>query len=73
MALRKIREEDNIEFTSYDQLSYEDDGSKNVKLYVDNKYVGPIKVWLDGENEDREYICLNYEIVYLYVIKKYLE
>lgn len=65
MPLRKIRPEDDIEFRNLDQLSYEDNGGNNVKLYVDNIYIGNIKIWEDEDMNDREYICLNYEKVYL--------
>jgi len=66
----KIREEDEVIFNSYDQLSYLDEGKTNVKLYIDKKLIGVIKVWKDSEQEDREYICLNYEIVYLDTLTK---
>jgi hypothetical protein len=62
---KKIEEEDVVEFTHYDQLSYKDNGLEVVELYVDGKLQGEIKVWLDSDMDDREYICINYEVVYL--------
>lgn len=62
---KKITEETGITFTRYDQLSYYDNDEPEVVLYIDEKPVGEIKVWQDSEMQGREYICLNYEIVYL--------
>ena len=75
MPLRKIREEDDVSFKSYDQLSYADDGFNHVRLYVDDIFIGHIKVWIDrmdNEFDARDYICVNYEMIYLDTIKKYL-
>ena len=63
-------EEDVVTFAEYKQLSYYDDDEPEVMLYVDNKFIGYIKVWLDSDEDDREYICLNYEIVYLDTIQR---
>jgi len=65
-----IEEEDDIEFSKYSDLSYSDDDGANVGLYVNNQFVGDIKVWLDSEMDGREYICLNYTIEYLDTITK---
>lgn len=62
---KKIREEDHIEFTKYEQLTYLDEGEPEIILYLDDRAVGNIKVWQDSEMQGREYICLNYEILYL--------
>ena len=68
---RKIKEETEIKFTQYDQLSYLDEGEPEVTLYVDDRPVGHIKVWKDSEQDGREYICINYEIVYLDTLNKF--
>ena len=60
-----IDEETEVEYTSREQLSYEDFGERTVNLYIDNKFTGEIEVWKDSEMDDREYICLNHTIVYL--------
>ena len=67
---RKIKEETEVKFTQYDQLSYLDEGEPEVNLYVDDRPVGHIKVWKDSEQEGREYICVNYEIIYLDRLKQ---
>ena len=35
------------------------------ELFVDDFYVGDMKVWCDSEMDGREYVCINYTIVYL--------
>ena len=69
MKTKKVRytileEESFVDFESYEQLSYEE-GDTHVLLYVGDKAVGKIRVWADRENENREYVCINYEVVYL--------
>lgn len=63
--LKKILEETEVHFTRYDQMSYYDNDEPEVTLYVDDNPVGQIKVWQDSELQGREYICINYEVVYL--------
>ena len=65
-----IDEETNIVFNEYSDLSYRDDGYENIDLYVQYVCVGDIEVFTDRENGNREYICVNYEVLYLDTIKK---
>jgi len=67
--MKHIEEEDFIDFSNYEQLSFRDAG-ENVKLFKDKELLGTIKVWLDSEMDDREYICINYTIVYLDTLRK---
>ncbi len=64
-----ITEEDEVYYTNDNQLSYEqiieNDECDYVELYVDDFYIGDCEVWLDAEMDSREYIILNYIIVYL--------
>lgn len=66
-----INEEDHVEFDNYKQLSYKDSEKEDVQIYKDGKPIGNIKVFLDSEMEDREYICINYTIVYLDTLAKW--
>lgn len=66
--LNLIGEEDHVEFERYDQLSYQDK-KEVIELFVDNFYIGDMEVWKDSEMEGREYVCINYEIIYLDTIK----
>ena len=66
MSKRKmITEETEVSFTRYEQLSYYDNDEPEVTLFIDEIPVGVVKVWQDSEMNGREYICLNYEVVYL--------
>lgn len=60
-----ITEETEVSFTRYEQLSYYDNDEPEVTLFIDEIPVGVVKVWQDSEMNGREYICLNYEVVYL--------
>ena len=65
-----IEEDDHVEFNSYEQLSYKDNDQPNVELLKDGQPLGDIKVYKDSEMDEREYVCINYEIVYLDTLKK---
>jgi hypothetical protein len=69
--MKRIKEETEVTFNDYKQLAYLDEGNDDVILYVDDRVMGKIKVWLDSEMNNREYICLNYEIVYLDTLDKF--
>jgi len=60
-----ITEETEVFYTSDEQLSYQLYGDDYVELYIDNFYIGLCEVWLDTEMDYRQYIILNYTIVYL--------
>ncbi len=68
-----IEEEDHVSFTRYDQLAFRDIDDINVELFVDGELVGSIPVWGDSEMDGREYITLNYTIVYLDTLRKLSE
>ena len=62
----KIYSDDlQLEFKDYDQLSYYDSQSDYIDLYNKDEFVGYVNVYTDVENEKREYICINHEIIYL--------
>jgi len=66
-----ITEETEVFYTNDEQLSYEFYSSDYdyVELYIDDFYIGVCEVWLDAEMDYRQYIILNYAIVYLDTIK----
>lgn len=70
MSLKMIQEETEVEFKSYADLSYHDVGEPEITLYVKGSPIGFAKVWKDSEEEGREYICINYEVIYLDTINK---
>jgi hypothetical protein len=69
--MKRIKEETEIKFERYTDLSYLDEGEPEVTLYVKDRPVGYVKVWKDTEQDGREYICINYEVVYLDTIDKF--
>jgi len=68
--MREITEEDEVIFNSYEQLSYQDFGGEGIVLMVDGVLIGECEVWTDEENGNREYILINYEMIYLDTITK---
>ncbi len=69
-ATRIIEEHDEVEYQNLEELSYFDDDGDTVALYVNRQYEGDIKVYKDSEMDKREYVCINYEIVYLDTLNK---
>ena len=65
MAMQLITEETEVIFEKNEDLSYYESGTENVDLFVKDDCVGEIEVFTDRENEEREYICVNYEMIYL--------
>ena len=65
-----IEEETEVKYQNLDELSYMDFGEDMISLYINKEFEGDIKVWKDSEMEGREYICINYEIIYLDTIKE---
>ena len=69
--MKRYSDEFSLDFKDYNQLSFEDDGqSAYVKVYLDDEPVAFCKVYNDRENDSREYICINYEILYLDTLKQ---
>ena len=65
-----ILEETEVKFKDYKDLSYKETQEDNIELFVKDELVGEIEAFTDRENGNREYICLNYEMVYLDTIIK---
>lgn len=65
-----IDEEWEVEYQSETDLSYEPYIDGYVELYVDDFFEGVCQVWYDSEMDNREYIILNYTIIYLDVLTR---
>jgi hypothetical protein len=59
-----------LDFTSYAQLSYLDENNEDIILFLNGTPIGYIVVYTDTENDNREYICVNNEMIYLDTIEK---
>lgn len=69
-----ISEEDEVIYSNLEDLSFfilSDEDSYEVELYICGKFVGYCNLWYDSEMNDRPYIILNYEIIYLDTILPY--
>jgi len=49
----------------YSDLEYYDPKTEYIDLFLKNNFLCYVKVWLDRENSEREYIIINNEIIYL--------
>lgn len=65
-----INEEWEVEYQTENDLSYEPYTDGYVELYVGDFYEGVCQVWYDSEMDDREYIILNYTIIYLDTLQR---
>lgn len=65
----KYNEQIGLQFKNYSQLSFKDLGEDSIQLFLDNESVGMADVWTDVGNQNREYIIINNEIIYLDTIK----
>ena len=63
-------EEFQLDYKDLSELSYKDTKEEYIILFHNNKEVCDIEVFTDIENKKREYILINYELVYLDTIKK---
>jgi hypothetical protein len=51
------------------ELSYYETGQDHVDVYHQGTFMEYVKVYLDDEENDREYICVNNTITYLDTIE----
>ena len=63
-------EEFSLDYKTLDELSYWDTQEKYIRLYKKDSLQGYLYVYKDSEQNGREYICINYEIVYLDTLNK---
>lgn len=59
-----------LDYKDLSELSYKDEGIEYITLFHNNKELVDLEVFTDHENEEREYILINHEIVYLDTIKE---
>jgi hypothetical protein len=59
-----------LDYTDLNELSYYDSGTDYIDLFKGDNFVGYLYVYTDVENDKREYVCVNYEIIYLDGIEK---
>jgi hypothetical protein len=59
-----------LDYKNLDEISYNDYGDYYIELYHNNNLVAELEVFTDHENDNREYVCINHEIIYLDTIKK---
>lgn len=68
--MRIYTDEFQLDFKEYNELSYNELSLTYIELFKKDKFVAYIEVFCDYENSNREYVCVNYEIIYLDTINK---
>lgn len=63
-------EDFNLDYNSLDELSYWDTQEPFIRIYKNDLLQGYVEVWTDYDNNKREYIIINNEIVYLDNLKQ---
>lgn len=63
-------EEFELDYKTSDELSYWDTQEKYIRLYKNDSLQGYLYVYRDSEMDNIEYVCINYEVVYLDTLKK---
>ena len=61
----KYEEDFTLDFEKYDEITYADYGKDYVDVYHKGELVAELLVYTDHENGNREYVCINNEVVYL--------
>ena len=63
-------DEFHLDYVNLKDLEYIDEELKYIRLYFMGNFVAFLEVYTDWENEKREYIIINHEIIYLDTIKQ---
>ncbi len=63
--MKNIKADTHVEFKEYTELSFLDTGDTHVQLSINGDKVGKCEIWKDAEQDGREYIILNNEIIHL--------
>jgi hypothetical protein len=63
-------EDYTLDYKNLSNLSYKEIGEEYVELFFNGKFAEHIEVWSDKEQEEREYIIINSEIIYLDTFKE---
>ena len=63
-------EDFQLDYSNLKDLEFIDNELENIRLYYMSNFVGFLQVYTDWENEQREYVIINSEIIYLDTIKQ---
>ena len=54
-----------LDYSDNEDLCYYENGEDFIELYHNHQFVGYVEVFTDRENEQKEYVIINNEVVYL--------
>ena len=64
------KDEFQLNYKKLTDLEYIDNELDFIKLYHLGEFLGFLKVYTDWENDQQDYVCINYETIYLSRIKQ---
>lgn len=59
-----------LDFDNYEDITYSDNYGDYVDVYLKGEFIAEVLVYFDDENDNREYICINNEVIYLDTLTK---
>lgn len=65
MKNKTYNEDFLLTYNNYSELSYFDNNKKHIIIYVNDNPKGKLEVYTDKENDNREYVIINCEVIYL--------
>jgi hypothetical protein len=71
--MKRYTDDLQLEFKDYNELSVCDYLSLNLKVYHNDKFIGETLIYEDIENDSKEYIIINNEIIYIEDLKKHVD
>lgn len=66
----KYTDDFQLSYSNLKDLEYSDNETDYIRLYYFDNFVGDLLVYTDYENQNREYIIINYTVIYLDTIKR---
>ena len=67
--MSKVKTTIDLKFSNYNELSFKDNKDYYIEVLLKEELISLVEVYTDLENENREYIIINYEMIYLDTIK----
>ena len=70
IQVKQYDEDGGFDYNREEDITYTDNDGDYIGLSHKGKFKGDFKVWKDSEMDDREYVIINYTVVYLDTLTK---
>ena len=64
-------EDFTLEYENLEDITYYDNYGEYIDIFHKGNLVAELLVYHDGENDNREYVCINNEVIYLDTLNHY--